>query len=181
MSTDNKTDDSSRDLFLAAVREVKPLQHDRADLDRQKPDASPRQTISDEQQVMADAMSDEWLDNEIAPEECIEYARSGIQPKLMKRLRRGEIRREAELDLHGLTVDGARRSLNRLLLEARERGWRCLHIIHGKGLRSPGDSPTLKTRLNGWLRQREDVLAFCSAPPRDGGTGAVYVLLKRQN
>lgn len=181
MNSDKKTSDSDRDLFLEAVGEVRPVTHDRADLGTQKPEASAGKTQSDEQQVMADAMSDDWLDREIAPEECIEYARSGIQPKLMKRLRRGEIRREAELDLHGLTVEGARRSLHILMLEARDNNWRCLRIIHGKGLRSPGDRPTLKTRLNSWLQQREDVLAFCSAPPRDGGSGAVYVLIKRQD
>lgn len=179
MNDQNKDDDPARDLFLAAVGDVRPVKHDRADVGKSKPAPKPAQTIADEEQVMIDALSDEWLDSEVAPEECIEFASSGIPHKTMKRLRRGEIRREAELDLHGLTVEGARRSLNLLLQEARSHDWRCLRIIHGKGLRSPGDRPTLKTRLNSWLRQREDVLAFCSASPRDGGTGAVYVLLRR--
>jgi DNA-nicking Smr family endonuclease len=85
---------------------------------------------------------------------------------------------DSELDLHGLRADEAKRAIAAFLAEALARGARCVRIVHGKGLRSKGDGPVLKQRLDGWLRRRDDVLAFCSARREHGGTGAVYVLLR---
>ena len=94
------------------------------------------------------------------------------------RLQRGAWHVGAELDLHGLRADEAKLAIVRFLAHAQDRGLRCVRIIHGKGLRSKGDGPVLKQRLDGWLRRRDDVLAFCSAKREHGGTGAAYVLLK---
>jgi DNA-nicking Smr family endonuclease len=107
------------------------------------------------------------------------YARPGLQRTVMRRLRRGDYRIGAELDLHGMTADAARGELARFLREAIGRELRCVRIIHGKGLGSEGRGPVLKPRVARWLRQRDDVLAYCSARPADGGTGALYVLLRR--
>ncbi len=173
-------DDDDIELFRAAVGEVEPVRHDRVEHAIEKPSAEPLQRQRDEARVLVDAFSDDYLSEELQPGDELAYAVPGLQPSQFRKLRRGEFRREAELDLHGMTAENARKALALLLAEALEEGWRCLRIIHGKGLRSSNDGPVLKTRLNTWLRQRSEVLAFCSAPPRDGGTGAVYVLLKKK-
>jgi DNA-nicking Smr family endonuclease len=101
-----------------------------------------------------------------------------VQQRLFRDLRRGKIRSELELDLHGLTANHARQTLEQFLSDCQQRKLRCARIIHGKGYGSKGQQPVLKQKLNIWLRQHRDVLAFCSATPQDGGTGAVYVLLR---
>lgn len=85
-----------------------------------------------------------------------------------------------EIDLHGLNSREATEALDEFLVEAVAHRVRCFHLIHGKGRRSADQLPVLKSLVNRWLRQRREVLAFCSARQRDGGTGALYVLLKRQ-
>jgi len=109
----------------------------------------------------------------------LHYKRPGVQNRVLKKLRRGEYRIEAELDLHGLIADEAKKVTARFLANARTRRKRCVRIIHGKGLGSKGGTPVIKQKINFWLSHRDDILAFCSALPRDGGTGAVYVLLKQ--
>jgi DNA-nicking Smr family endonuclease len=96
-------------------------------------------------------------------------------------LQRGAIEIGLEVDLHGLTVEVASRVLAEFLLECGHRRTRCARIIHGKGRRSSGQQPVLKQKVNYWLRLYDQVLAFCSATARDGGTGAVYVLLRNPN
>ncbi len=83
-----------------------------------------------------------------------------------------------ELDLHGLTARHAHSTLELFFRDCHRRRVRCVHIIHGKGYGSEDRQPVLKQKLNLWLRQRHDVMAFCSATSRDGGTGAAYVLLR---
>jgi len=174
-----KSDDDF-ELFRQAVGPVDPVRHDRVEHATEKPPAEPLQLRMDEAKVLSDSLSDEYIIDELQPGDELSYAVPGLQPGQFRKLRRGEFRREAELDLHGMTAENARKALALLLQEALDEGWRCLRIIHGKGLRSSNEGPVLKTRLNTWLRQRSEVLAFCSAPPRDGGTGAVYVLLKKR-
>ena len=172
---DNASDSA---LFRAAVGPVRSVGKERHIHRPPKPSAKPRQLEKDEQHVMDDLLSQDFISDNVLPEEIIEFARPGIQYKTRHKLRRGEYRREAEIDLHGLTTNLARKTLTRFLHEAKDNGWRCVSIIHGKGMGSDG-VPVLKSRLNTWLRHYGDVMAFCSAMPRDGGTGAVYVLLKR--
>jgi DNA-nicking Smr family endonuclease len=102
-----------------------------------------------------------------------------VPESVVRRLRRGSYRVESELDLHGLrALDGAAR-LALFLRHARANGQHCLRIIHGKGLRSGERGPVLKNTVNTILRRDDDVLAFCSARPNAGGTGATLVLLRR--
>lgn len=105
------------------------------------------------------------------------YAKLGVQNSILRKLRRGQFSVGAELDLHGLRSEDARVALARFLQAVRGKRICCVLIIHGKGYRSGPRGPVLKQRLNGWLRQRDEVMAFYSARPVDGGTGAVYVLL----
>ena len=107
------------------------------------------------------------------------FARPGLQQKILRRLRRGQIAAEAEVDLHGMTAREAERALHEFLAHAAERGLRCVRVIHGKGRSSRSGQAVIKWRVDGWLRARAEVLAFCSAPPARGGTGALHVLLRR--
>lgn len=118
-------------------------------------------------------------ENGYRSENVLSYAGEGIQKRLMLQLRRGTLPVEGRLDLHGLTVDQAYREVMHFLERSRNAGHRCVLIIHGKGARSPGSVPVLKQNVSSWLRVSDLVLAFHSARHRDGGTGAVYVLLRR--
>ena len=115
--------------------------------------------------------------NPVAPEATLEFARSGIQQKVMKRLKQGLMPWQAAVDLHGCTLDQARDAVEQLISQARRDGLQVIKIVHGKG--STSEKPMLKSCVDSWLRQLGGVLAFVSALPRDGGTGAVYVLLKK--
>jgi DNA-nicking Smr family endonuclease len=108
----------------------------------------------------------------------LNFQRGGVRDQVMRRLRRGLYPTEAELDLHGLTQTAARDRLADFIARSREMGRRCVRIVHGKGYRSGARGPILKSAVNLWLRRHMDVMAFTSAKAIDGGTGAVYVLLR---
>lgn len=110
----------------------------------------------------------------------LSYQGPGLQDSVFRRLKRGAYKIGAELDLHGMNSETAKLQLHRFLAECQARGIRCVRVIHGKGLRSSNQGPVLKTLVDRWLRRRKDVLAFTAARPQDGGSGAVYVLLKSE-
>jgi len=114
-------------------------------------------------------------------EEYVEAAVKGLDRRVVRRLRRGEFSVQAHLDLHGYRKDEARREVARFIGTSVERGRRCVLIVHGRGLGSKDNIPVLKEKLTAWLTRGaigRRVLAFTSARPWDGGTGAVYVLLR---
>ncbi|MBU0655465.1 MAG: Smr/MutS family protein [Gammaproteobacteria bacterium] len=147
--------------------------------DNLKPPAIPVKTIADEQQVIIDMLSDEYDPVELQPGDMLSYCRPGIQHKIFRKLRSGQYRIASELDLHGLNARGAKQMLLEFLHEAHPGIGECVRIIHGKGNRSAHNGPVIKTKINNWLRQHDRVLAFHTARPVDGGTGAIYVLLRR--
>jgi DNA-nicking Smr family endonuclease len=106
------------------------------------------------------------------------FLRKGLARDVLARLRRGHWSVQGELDLHRLNRDEARGALVEFVNEARASGWRCVRIVHGKGLSSPNREPVLKGKVRQWLAQRDEVLAYCEAPRHAGGSGAVLVLLK---
>lgn len=165
-------------LFRDAVGPVRALEHDRHLPETAGPPPVPSQRRRDEKQVLRDLLSDGLDPADLETGEELVYLRPGLPYSLLRRLRRGQFSVGPQLDLHGLTVDEARAALGAFLHEVQRGGRRCVRIVHGKGLRSRQGQPVLKVKVNHWLRQREEVLAFCSARPVDGGTGAVYVLLK---
>jgi DNA-nicking Smr family endonuclease len=170
---DKKVDDNM--LFFEALGDVEPIQQHRAEPFRRKRPPRPLNLpVGDEDESEHDL----YADQEIETGELLDFARPGVQHRVIHDLRRGYLEVGAELDLHGLTVQYAREDLNRFLKACHERDIRCVRIIHGKGYRSEGKQPVLKHKLNLWLRQREDVLAFTSATRKYGGTGAAYVLLR---
>ncbi len=128
---------------------------------------------------VADTISDIFESENIEIGDELFFFRPGVQRSLMRKLRRGQLDVGAELDLHGMSTKEARQSLLSLLYECQQLGIRCIRIVHGKGKSSKNRQPILKNKINHWLPQLDDVLAFCSARPEDGGVGAVYVLLKR--
>ncbi|MDR3352775.1 MAG: Smr/MutS family protein [Zoogloeaceae bacterium] len=168
-------------LFRAAMAGVTPLPATgKAEIATPKPRPVPRQRHLDERQALAESR-DGMLSLEdrlvIDGEESV-FLRSGISRRTLSDLRRGRWVIQAELDLHGLNREEAREALNDFLADALDRGWRCVRIIHGKGLSSPGGHSVLKTLSRQWLAQRAEILAFCHAKPHDGGEGALLALLR---
>jgi DNA-nicking Smr family endonuclease len=172
-------DPRDRDLFRQAVGPVRPSRCDRIKPVLSHPAPIPRFTLADERQVLADMVSDYFEPAELDTGEELYYRREGVQQAVLRKLRRGQFQVGAALDLHGMTVAMAREALAVFLQRARRDSLGCVRVIHGKGNRSRHRGPVLKQKINHWLRQRDEVLAFCSARPMDGGTGAIYVLLRK--
>jgi DNA-nicking Smr family endonuclease len=115
-------------------------------------------------------------------DEFIEGHARGLDPRVVKRLRRGEFAVQAHVDLHGMLKDEAKAQLEAFLAKSRQQGKRCVLVVHGRGLHSKDQVPVLKEALKRWMhtaRFARHVLGFATARPHDGGAGAVYVLLKR--
>lgn len=166
-------------LFRDAVGPVKPLAVPAAEPPRARPPSPvPVQTLRDEAQVCRDLMSDRHDLLDIETGEELFFARPGLQHIMLRRLRRGHYSVGAAIDLHGYNVPQANVALDQFLTQASARHIQCVRIIHGKGLTAPSGRSILKQKVDLWLRQRHDVLAFCSSRAVDGGTGALYVLLR---
>jgi DNA-nicking Smr family endonuclease len=164
-------------LFREAMRDVRPLANDRLPVPRAKPPARARFTRADRLGVLEESLDPTPDEANAATGETASYARAGVQDAVLRKLRRGHYRIQAELDLHGLTVREAKSALREFLAESLELGLTCVRIIHGKGLRSGPRGPVLKTTVAAILQRSSAVLAFVSARAVDGGTGALYVLL----
>jgi DNA-nicking Smr family endonuclease len=175
--TDERVSDADSALFRASVGPVRDMARRRRAPYRRLPSARPRMLEADEAAVIGELLDIPPPDIETGDE--LAHRREGVQLAVMRRLRRGQYRCQAELDLHGMVVGVARHCLAVFLRDAIDRGYTCVRIVHGKGLRSGSRGPVLKQKIAGWLRQRSEVLAFCSARAVDGGTGALYVLLRR--
>jgi DNA-nicking Smr family endonuclease len=177
---DDFMSDDDKALFHEHMRSVTPLKDKtkRVNYVAPKPAIPSRrkQTIQVEEEVeyyLSDLITEEVLSQTI-----LSYAQSGLDNQRFKELKYGKIPWEGRLDLHGLHSDKARDSLYKFIKAQYEQGKRCLLIIHGKGGHE-GSPPIIKNLVNRWLPQLEAVLAYHSALSKDGGTGAVYVLLKR--
>ncbi|MHB8346716.1 MAG: Smr/MutS family protein [Acidiferrobacterales bacterium] len=168
-----------RELFRSAAGSARPLEQDRIVRRGPRRRPVPDQTRKDERSVIESLLSDDYDPAEIETGEELAFVRPGVPQRVWRKLRRGQYVIQAQLDLHGCIVAVARELVAGFLRDARASGKRCVRIIHGKGLSSEGKLPVLKGKVNSWLRQKDEVLAFCSAPRQDGGTGAVYVLLRR--
>ena len=131
----------------------------------------------DELAVMREALSDEFdVESLLHSDEALSFRRSGMGPDVTRKLRRGGWALQGQVDLHGLRREDAREALAQCLRDAPKAGWRCVRVVHGKGLGSPGKTPVLKGRVQSWLIQKSQVLAFVQARPAHGGAGALVVL-----
>ena len=184
---ENETDESPEFDFSAAMQGVTRHKNDKADLHtppkklRAADDETSRykrMVASQNEESLVDGLSSEIV-NLVESEDELIYATPGIQLKLMKRLKQGHVPWDAGLDLHGYTLDDARDELSGFIRECSIRQFRCVMVVHGKAYSGEGQLPLMKSYVNDWLRQMPQVIAFSSAQPKDGGTGALYVLLKR--
>ena len=184
---DGGADDA--EIFRAAVRDVIPLQQSpvSAALGKVGARARVRKAAAsapdnlDETMPLIEALPNEEAAaaaDAVTGDGVLSFQRAGVRIQSMRRLRRGLYPVEDELDLHGFNQAEARRRLADFLARSRDGGCRCVRIVHGKGYRSGARGPVLKTAVNLWLRRHADVMAFVSARAIDGGTGAVYVLLR---
>ena len=138
-----------------------------------------RQRLADEQAALRESLSDDFtVETLLDTDDALSYARNGIGPDVIRKLRRGHWVIQSQLDLHGLRTDEAREALGEYLRGAIKRGLRCVRVIHGKGLGSINKEPVLKNKVRNWLTQKDEVIAFCQAKAADGGAGALIVLLR---
>lgn len=172
-------DEEDKELFRSEVGAVRPVEvKDRIDPIK-RVSREPTMSKADEAEVMEELLEemDEWLETG----DELSYLRPGYQMRLLKRLKRGSYSVRGELDLHQMRARDATEAIREFLAEAHREGAYCLRIVHGKGRRSGSErGPVLKNLVNGYLRRRKDVIAFASAPPKEGGTGAVHLLLRRK-
>ncbi len=162
---------------MADARPLRPP--DRVLLAPPPPPALPLQSRRDEQEALAASLSDDIdVERLLETDAELSFRRPGIGSDVLRRLRRGHWVVQAELDMHGMRRDEARTALRDFIHHGQARDRRCLRVIHGKGLSSPGREPVLKHKVRGWLVQLDAVLAFCQAGPTDGGAGALLVLLR---
>ena len=177
---------AERTLFERAAGEVTPLRqhtgrHQRVHHVPEPPPPVAVQQLLDEQRVLQEAISDEFdATTLLDTDDALSFRRPGVGLDVIRKLRRGGWSMQGEIDLHGLRREEAREALAAFLREAGKRGWRCVRIVHGKGLGSPGKTPVLKGKVHGWLAQKDEVLAFVQARADEGGAGAVVVLLRPQ-
>jgi DNA-nicking Smr family endonuclease len=171
---------ADRNLFVRAAGAVIPIRKDlRVRLSPDQPAPIAVQQHLDEQRVMREAISDEFDAGTLLDiDDGLSFRRPGIGTDVTRKLRRGDWSIQGEIDLHGFRREDARHALADFVREAHRRGWRCVRVVHGKGLGSPGRTPVLKGKVQGWLIQKNEVLAFVQARADEGGAGALVVLLK---
>jgi DNA-nicking Smr family endonuclease len=179
-------DSDKKSCFKEAMKHVKPLRPSKKmptikpekNPTYQKPQKTAVFNFNNPKPIQA-ALSNPWDTSTIQPDTCLIFGEKNIQSKQFKQLKQGSIRPEARLDLHGAYLEEASDALLQFIHNAYNNNMRCVLVIHGKGGRFHGP-PVLKTHVNHWLKQLSEVLTFHSAMPRDGGHGAVYVLLKQK-
>ncbi|MDD2713520.1 MAG: Smr/MutS family protein [Simplicispira sp.] len=172
--------EAERQLFSRTVGPVTLLRNPNLARLRLRPPAPlPVQHWLDEQRALQESISDDFdVATLLDTDDQLSYRRAGIGIEITHRLRAGHWSIQRQLDLHGLRVDEAREALGQFIRQAHHNGVRCVRVVHGKGLGSPGKSPVLKSRVQRWLVQKNEVLAFVQARPAQGGAGALLVLLK---
>jgi DNA-nicking Smr family endonuclease len=171
---------AQKNLFVQAAGAVHRLPDKRqALLKKQPPEPIATQLQLDEQAVLVEAISDGFdASSLLETDDTLSYRRPGIGIDVLQRLRKGEWAIQRQLDLHGLRSDAARDALSGFIRDAHKHGIRCVRVVHGKGLSSPGKTPVLKGKVRNWLVQKNEVLAFVQARPMEGGAGALLVLLQ---
>ncbi|CAN5222668.1 Smr/MutS family protein [soil metagenome] len=170
-------------LFRTVMADVVPLPPKAsATIERPLPAPIAHQHLADEARALEQSLSDEFdVDTLLETDDQLGFKRETLGPDVLAKLRRGHWVVQDQIDLHGARTEGAREMVSDFLRDSTKRGLRCIRIIHGKGLGSPGKQPVLKDKVKRWLVQREEVIAFCQARAVDGGAGALLVLLKAWN
>jgi DNA-nicking Smr family endonuclease len=175
--------DDERDSFVAAMRGVRRLQFEQRVEPTERPKPKARNSRRARAELLAESLhgpSEPSTDGIEQLGEGVAFRRSTLPKRVFRDLRGGRFTIEAELDLHGLSTLNAKRELREFIVHSAKQQLGCVRVIHGKGRRSGPSGPILKGAVQHWLAQWEEVLAFVSAQPRDGGSGALYVLLRRR-
>ena len=172
--------DADIELFHEAIGPVRKLDAPEAPPATPRPAPRPRQREADEAAALIQSQRRPFDLPDLALGDTLEYLKEGHPPRLLRQLKRGQYSVQDEIDLHRMNALEAESSVRIFLHESLVAERYCLRIVHGKGLGSGPEGPVLKQLVDAWLRQRNDVLAFASAPPSQGGTGAVLVLLARR-
>lgn len=171
-------------LFIQTVGAVRPLaaKHQQQwplHLQVPAPAPIPLPRQQDKKNVQHAAISDDFdVSTLLHTDETLSFRRPGIGFDTVQKLSRGAWSIGAQIDLHGLRIHEARETLAEFIRQAHTHNLRCIRVIHGKGLGSPGKTPVLKRKVHSWLVQKQEVIAFVQAQPSEGGTGALVVLLK---
>jgi len=170
---------AEKNLFRRAVGQVKPLaSQPRVELGSAPAPPKAFQQKRDDDRVLRESLSDDFdVSTLLDTDDELSYRRSGIGTDVTQKLRKGHWSLQGQIDLHGLRSDEAREALGQFIRDAHKRGWRCIRVVHGKGLGSPGKTPVLKAKVQRWLVQKNEVLAFVQAKASEGGAGALVVLL----
>ena len=170
---------AEKNLFTRAIGATAPLRHTTpVSLAPAPPEPLPVQHRLDEQRVLRESLSDEFdVTTLLDTDDAMSFRRPGIGTGVTRQLRGGDWAIQRQVDLHGLRSDAAREALGAFIRTAHKQGLRCVRVVHGKGLGSPGKQPVLKVKVQRWLIQKQEVLAFVQARPIDGGAGALVVLL----
>jgi DNA-nicking Smr family endonuclease len=171
-------DEADIRLFRDAIGPVRELRADMPPPPASRPEPRAHMFEADEAAVPGELLELAFDPALMEIGEELSYLRDGYPPRLLRQLRRGQFSIQDELDLHHMNAAAAQSSIASFLAEARQHGLRCVRIVHGKGLRSKATGPVLKVLTDRLLRRRDDVVAFASARPAQGGTGAVVVLIK---
>jgi DNA-nicking Smr family endonuclease len=171
-------DDDDANAFRNAMRDVRRLRGARALPEAPKPAARARFTRADQKEVLRESLLPPQDPAAVSTGDELSYRRPHVPEAVLLRLRRGQFAVEDEIDLHGLSGLEAKQALQEFIANAAARRMSCVRVIHGKGRRSGPRGPVLKNVVNQWLQRTGDVLAFGSARSIDGGSGAVYVLLR---
>lgn len=173
--------DEEKDLFRQATKGTKPLPHQNTKKTIKNPISEEsyqyrRQQASQQQRS---SQSFDVINPRLKAEDKVFYAQEGVSQKQLALLKKGQFSWQAHLDLHGHTLAQADDLLDDFIAHCYEEEQRYVMIVHGKGARSQDDKPLIKNLVVQRLEQHKNIIAFCSALPKDGGTGALYVLLKR--
>jgi DNA-nicking Smr family endonuclease len=179
-AADAKRKAAASNLFQAAIGKVQAMpQPKRAHLAPERPKPIPKQHMLDEAAALQEAISDEVdITTLLDTDEHLSFRRPGVGMDVVHKLRRGQWSIQRQVDLHGLRTDDARSALTTFVRDAHKQGIRCVRVVTGKGLGSPGKAPVLKDKVHRWLVQKNEVVAFVQAPPAQGGAGALVVLLQ---
>lgn len=170
--------DDDQSFFEKQMKGVKPLKSISKKIQIKPPSSRSNKKILLEPIKKEQFPFSDYIAEQITADTQLCFSKPGLQHKMLHFLRTGRIAYQAKLDLHGKTVEQARTALSDFLAHCKGQKYRSILIIHGKG-KPGGVPPILKNHLNSWLQQYPDILAFCSALPSDGGTGALYILLKK--
>lgn len=171
--------DEEGGLFRRAMADARPLERSVVEPVKKRLEPRARFTRRDERAVLDESLAAPLDATEGGSGDSLSFCRPTVGRRTLRKLARGKFSIQDELDLHGMTVAEARESLKAFIAAALARRLTCVRVIHGKGLGSGHGGPILKRKVDVWLRQWDAVVAFVSAKPVDGGTGALYVLLKR--